>query len=733
MSGIVNIGESGKSINTSVFNWQQALRDTEYSHPSLYDDKEPYVYHCGIDIFNNHRLRANDFIYIDRVSSAETENQTFNTLWDFVRDRDGNIVNETVSYVNSASTDVHVYGVDSTMSMEEAFVDRITEEDGWFGFINKTDIDIPNAIIDDEEISLNKVLNNNKACEFIDLYPDRSLYSFIPKYNKYRNRTENNWDYCITYPYKNDYETFNIIVGLDKELTIDEGGSSIKILNYEINKTQSGNKIIKFKTIFKHTLTVGSYIKLYYLINGKLQECKRLIRVYDVGDENGNEDRFFSIKANDIAFDFYIIESGSTNIINYRKEGKFDGFYYKKTINNVDCQYYLRKFKKIKNNKGGELNSDVNKLAYGQNIYGDRIAQIVFTDDIDVDGLYDNNGRPLTKIYFTVIKRNRGHEAWYYNGDITDDSIEFSHCFGKVTCGFDLPEEVDAFNVRKIHNIDIGKIDETTKEVLELSESPLCLSTSGITIEDDDGITIGDDEFYGDIVEFNPTDYSETTLEYAQYRFNTAQRETTNEDFKNILYDHLQYDDYDNQIFSESTGFTIISGYSNQYNGEEFYGNLNPEGYFYNPFTEIRIREDSDIVSTVLGSIIRVDVDTISGSTNRINFSTVINYNIIKGDTIALYNNITKTTNWFEVDYCSGTTVSLIKNEPNDTIDKDNTIFIKTDEGVPTYASYVQSTQMFVWRGIKDFSDLTNNDELYDMPFANGRHYAYSNDPGVHP
>ena len=47
---------------------------------------------------------------------------------------------------------------------------------------------------------------------FIDLYPDRSLFSFIPKENKSRNRLENNWDYCLTYPFEN--YTGNTLVSL---------------------------------------------------------------------------------------------------------------------------------------------------------------------------------------------------------------------------------------------------------------------------------------------------------------------------------------------------------------------------------------------------------------------------------------------------------------------------------------------------------------------------------------
>ena len=36
--------------------------------------------------------------------------------------------------------------------------------------------------------------------DFVDMYPGRDLYTFLPKYNKFRKRIEKNWNYCMTYP-----------------------------------------------------------------------------------------------------------------------------------------------------------------------------------------------------------------------------------------------------------------------------------------------------------------------------------------------------------------------------------------------------------------------------------------------------------------------------------------------------------------------------------------------------
>ena len=58
--------------------------------------------------------------------------------------------------------------------------------------------------------------------------------------------------------------------------------------------------------------------------------------------------------------------------------------------------YYFRKFKKVNTRfSGGTIESDdyeIYPLAMGRNIYGDDISQIVFNEDINIDGLIDNLG-----------------------------------------------------------------------------------------------------------------------------------------------------------------------------------------------------------------------------------------------------------------------------------------------------------------------------------------------------
>ena len=84
-----------------------------------------------------------------------------------------------------------------------------------------------------------------------------------------------------------------------------------------------------------------------------------------------------------------------------------------KTYNGFDSKYYVRKLKKIKKLVDGvekELSSERYKLAFANTIYDDDTTQITFTDDIDVGGLTDNLGRPITELFVTIVKSNRGLE-----------------------------------------------------------------------------------------------------------------------------------------------------------------------------------------------------------------------------------------------------------------------------------------------------------------------------------
>ena len=759
---IVLIGETAGdreyAVNTKPLNLRQAIKDTEYSHPELFGDEVPYVYHCGTDIFNNHMLRNDDFVYVNKVNDKDKD--VFNTIEDIVRSISGDTIKNvqedvTPGFTGQTKKDIHVYQYDTILSMYNAFINRLKEKDGWYGFNNSTNIAIPNVIIeknnDTKEISINKVMNNNKACEFIDMYPDRSLYSFIPKVNKYKRRIEKNWDYCITYPYEKDIDKLQEMCGIES-IEMNAGGDSIRIVQTLRTYSASGNNVIRMKPLFRHNLEIGDYIKLYYKDGDDLKTINKRIRIVNVGDYDGSEtNRYFSIDFNDISSRFNVVEEGDNKDMVVDSNNEPVQFFYKKDVYGIECQYYFRKFKAITKEGDEWLDSEVNKLAYGENIYGDRIAQVVFTDDIDVEGLVDHRGRPLTEVYFTVVKRNAGHDKWYEENKFTETpeeresgiTVEFSHCFGKVTTGIDLPMEETKFNVRKIHNVNVSAIENNT-----LIFNPNLKDGYDAFIEDDITIDSYKDGVIADIVEYNPYYDREIVLDVVQHRFNTAQRETTNPLYADIWYDDLVSDDYDFKykgLDSDKKGDGTLNGFSvSSYTLNKSVkiddndniiekknpGNINPEGYFYNPYTKVMIRELYSETEKVIGKVISFDYNNVSkevdnNENNIIIFNTVIPSKLIKNDTLALYNNVTKELSWGVIIGVSGNTIAMIVNDDME-IDDTYTL-ISTTEGVPAYATYLPTSHSFVWRPIVKMSELENDSELLNMPFSNGRHYIEKN------
>lgn len=729
----------------------QVIRDTEYSHKDYY---EGIVYHCGLDMLNNHMLRAKGFVHINKINTTSPE---YNTIFDYERGDDGERISEYITdSPNTTPTlkQIHTYRIDNVMTFEEAYAQNVKEKDGWFGFTNVSFMEMPNSRFKQGEgrKSFNRVLNKNKPCEFIDFYPDRSLYSFVPKVNKERKRIEKNWDYCITYPYKSDKDTFKTIMGAfsDRIKTIVSTG-----------KTANGYDTYVFKTIIKHNLKNGDTVKIY-----KTGDAVSFfeVNISGVGDVDGSDkEHCFRVYKNQLDI------------------GNVSTVWLCKLSNGAGCEYYFRKFKKILNPDGSELRSNVGKLAFGENIYGDSVAEVIYTDDINLDELKDNLGRPLSEIYFTIVKTNKGHEKWYrVNANFSDTDIEFSHCFGKVTCGLDLIDEESDYNIKKLHNV---KPDSKTKTISD-SHSFLGSKTYDFSycvpdinnvpkpIEDD--ITEDkQDEFFGDIVEFDPSTNSETILEKVYFRFNTAQRECyDNPAYFDIRYDWIISDDYNESVTVKvdgvaltTNGFMVVSDekgrtntaqpvtqgitetlarktYINQ-NDEVFVpGNIQPEGYYYNPHHRIKVREISNRVQTQIGAVIDyVGVNSYITKTSNgeqsyfIDIDTTAPYDFIVGDLFGVYykdkllwgvvDKLNKTKENDELKY--RLTIETSEVIPIGDLNPINTEISLTDGSVPMYASYVRNEQKFVWRDILKPSEVPSENPLSEMMFTNGANYIHSN------
>lgn len=609
------------------------VRNTQYSNSDY-----GYEYHCGFDIFNNHILRNKSFKLVNPLidgksyghknTSGSHKNEVdsnYNTIRDIMRYSDGTEVRltrrtdvstiEGVKEQESQNDARHLYLKDDILPFIDSINENIREENGWWGFKNNSSIpscEFKNSNKEWVDLKISKVFNDlyfngteyieHASCEFVEMYPDSTLYSFNPKYNRFQNREEQNWDICITYPYENDESTDRILTYgiLENGNNNTEYVNGLLLADYKLTKGTSGQDIVLFRSYVKHNLNVGDKFKLFYTENSRFTEIKdRYFEVVNTGNLKGDytEYYFYINDVNDLKQSLGILPDDEI------EENRYT-FRFVKVINDRDCKYYYRKFRKLPNLrfKKEELTDDIvndknkfetyinnncrkstnsemrpfNKeqypLAFSRTIYNDLNTQITFTDTIDIDKFVDNLGRPLTELYITLIKRNKGHELWYKknktNGDLKN--IEFSHCFGKLVSGLDVHGEwSDDARIKSIRAM--------------IGDSTLLTNDEGSPLDNDIVLEKKENDiFYGDVVELDRYTMRETVLSNVHFRFNTEQREhefTDNElKCNTFVFDEIETDDYDKDGFVCNENEVENATYR-------------PEGYHYKAHYPIRVRE----------------------------------------------------------------------------------------------------------------------------------------------
>lgn len=708
--------------NDFIKDAKNLIKDTSFSHEKIGN----FTYHCGYDIFNNHLLRKKEYGIINKTLVSAS---TFNTIEDFLRDDKGEIVkfnkddfsenNEKNNF--SKETQAHVYQYDTIYSFEESINENLIEENGWFGFINQTAIEIPNY----EDICLNKPINNKKACEMVDMYPDRTLFSFIPKVNEYRKRIEPNWDYCLTYPAENFYEN-ELVQYKDKNTLINGIETYIdgELTSSVVDDLLDSNEVIRFKTNIKHSLTPNSMVMLYFIAETSsgttVESLSYAERVINVGKDGKDKEYFFTINGENVAQALNLLNIENYNDIKIRL---------RKVVNGGECQYYFRKFKKIP----GKIKSNINKMGFSKTIYSDDVAQILFNDDIKLGNYRDNLGRKVSEIYLTIVKNNKGNKEWYDNKNVTSSTITYSHCFGEVTSGIDIRDaDVYDYNIHKIHNVDknivnIEGYDGSYKEGIKTifkddGELPSTLES---------GITINNQGFLGDIVEFSPYTIEETVLEPVYHRFNTRQRESIDSIFAILYKDEIIYDDYDVE-----TGFTL--DIKNKYNciyvkeGERnFPINIAPEGYYYQPHYRIPLKEYKTTVLQGTHRLIKFTVvDESSSSNNIYNITTDINYNLETNEELWLYHKLTNEKKIGIIKKVSGKRYNEIEVEIKDFNNKkltDYKIFKPNTEMPELSYDLNDGSGRYLWREEFNDNEYFNKSEISGYTFTNDAHYINKN------
>ena len=338
----------------------------------------------------------------------------------------------------------------------KAYSKHLIERDGWFGF-TEPDITKPGL------------------CDFYYVEPGKDKFDL----NSYTSTTKpyKNWEITVTYPY--DTYSGHTVVG-DTALNIN-GLLIIQALSVIVG----GKPMIALATSTRHGLENGNKIKI---INSTISPIDGIYTVKRLGLDNG-----------DYIENYFVIDEDPTGLplsstVPIAVEGRLQ-----KMVGSEPSIYYLRKFKKLIVNNG---DYEMYPLAFSNTIFNDGNYQFVINQDIDLKGLKDNLGRPISELYLTFIKTDS-------NGT-----------FGPIQSGLDLENlqenknDVNLSNVRIIH-------DGTTTPVPTHLPLPL---EGNLYNSYNAGYN---DEFYGDVVEYNRFTLTETVLSEVLHRFNTKTRENS--------------------------------------------------------------------------------------------------------------------------------------------------------------------------------------------------------------
>jgi hypothetical protein len=752
-------GKSNKTIfNGNVY---EAIRDTQLSNEALGFD-----YHCGIDIFNNHILRSNTF---KTVCYPTSKTDKFNTIEDWMRNEDGTIISGfTDAYSGTSKGDIplHVYLADEVSTYKDCVSDKLLDENGWLGFTNVGKF--PTYDKKGAQYDFYKVINNRKPCDFVDMAPERDLFYFTPKFNPSRKRVEKNWNYCITYPSSSTTEGFSFIR---------KNTNSLKVCVFDDNsRNMNGTSGLKLYSVSMHGLSVGDYVNVYRGDNVMLRNAE----VYDVEDEfsfsvynngvkvsdnwteittselqaksftrNGtiytvSQDGLYAF-ANDVKYP--IVPSGNTVCLDDTSSSENE-ISYKRVVEGGEVEYYVRIFSRLPNWKFAdekpseynmykdeqalikkynvidyEFENHINKLAFSKNIYNDDVAEIVFTDDIDVADLKDNLGRPITDIYLTIVKNNSGFKEWYNSGNTSSDTVEYSHCFGKNSCGFRLSRyslyNNDYINIIALsNNLDGSKYRGHNIDILNGDRSDNGVDDSEIQYGKI-GTYEGDRNFYGDLCCYSDILLDEYSIQTMEFRFNTAQRELNESSpnyskFSSIYYDEITSDDYD-------------SGFKFSVEKKEITDACRRnEGYCYIPHYKIPFRTFSNTISTEKPTYYTI---------KEFNQSTKELYTMEKtyfeiGDIFLLKYDNNITVRYLKCEVTSVEDLRRFKFKMLDSTEDLSKLtdgsfkIVKATEDTPDYAEMsTEGSCYYMWREIIE-NGYDKNTDVESYPFVNGSFYV---------
>jgi len=226
-----------------------------------------------------------------------------------------------------------------------------------------------------------------------------------------RSATTYNWGVYLSYAYDNDYE--QLMSGIDN---ISQQTLNWKVsdgIPFIISRSTVGE--ITFRCLVNHGLNVGEYVKFNFDYNGQT-----IFEVSSLGDGFFNSDlTIFNIR--DVGF------TGTT--FNDGVKGTIKRVLDINNPNDTTSTYYVRRNKILTS----ESEVVLGKIAFEQNVYNKKkqvnnstytpnkqtitsykednlVYSLSFDKDIDIKGMVDNQKRPITELFYTIIWK--GYFGW---------------------------------------------------------------------------------------------------------------------------------------------------------------------------------------------------------------------------------------------------------------------------------------------------------------------------------
>lgn len=238
-----------------------------------------------------------------------------------------------------------------------------------------------------------------------------------------------NWTYYLSYAFNNDY---------NKELYYNFDNSSLTwtastgIPFVILNSAQNGNQIISFQCIASHGLTPGEYVKLSFSYNQN-----DLFQVYSLGNGLFGSDEYI--------FNIYNVGYTGTTFSN-NVIGTFKRVVNPDNILETTSKYYIRQHKIHSNVE----DVAITKAGFERNVFSEeqqfeyssitpnkisRVSKktssnaynITFNYDMDLRDILDNQKRPLSELYLTIV--NKGYSGYFnqpYDGVGLKQGWEFN-------------------------------------------------------------------------------------------------------------------------------------------------------------------------------------------------------------------------------------------------------------------------------------------------------------------